>query len=114
MIRERHQRYLHVSARPSAYGGWHDRDEQEVWGRRWRQVTWVRACSWWKTTLASPTQLVRGLTRGGYRVDHVVTGGEALARGERDVVLLDLELPDSDGVESAGGCGSGHRRRSSW
>jgi DNA-binding response OmpR family regulator len=45
------------------------------------------------------TQLVRGLTRGGYRVDHVLTGGEALARGERDVVLLDLELPDSDGVD---------------
>ncbi len=45
------------------------------------------------------TQLVRGLTRGGYRVDHVLTGGEALAQGERDVVLLDLELPDSDGVD---------------
>jgi DNA-binding response OmpR family regulator len=44
------------------------------------------------------TQLVRGLTRGGYRVDHVLTGGEALAWGEPDVVLLDLELPDSDGV----------------
>jgi DNA-binding response OmpR family regulator len=29
----------------------------------------------------------------------VLTGGEALARGERDVVLLDLELPDSDGVD---------------
>jgi DNA-binding response OmpR family regulator len=44
------------------------------------------------------TQLVRGLSRGGYRVDHVVTGSEALAWGEPDVVLLDLELPDSDGV----------------
>jgi DNA-binding response OmpR family regulator len=44
-------------------------------------------------------QLVRGLTRGGYRVDHVVTGGEALAWGEPDVVLLDLELPDIDGVQ---------------
>jgi DNA-binding response OmpR family regulator len=44
------------------------------------------------------TQLVRGLSRGGYRVDHVLTGGEALAWGEADVVLLDLELPDSDGV----------------
>ncbi len=44
-------------------------------------------------------QLVRGLTRGGYQVDHVVTGGEALTRGERDVVLLDLELPDVDGVQ---------------
>ncbi len=45
------------------------------------------------------TQLVRGLTRGGYRVDHVVTGGEALAGGNHDVVLLDLELPDADGVQ---------------
>lgn len=44
------------------------------------------------------TQLVRGLTRGGYRVDHVTTGGEALAHGDSDVVLLDLELPDGDGV----------------
>jgi DNA-binding response OmpR family regulator len=45
------------------------------------------------------TQLVRGLTRGGYLVDHVMTGGEALARGNADVVLLDLELPDVDGVQ---------------
>ncbi len=45
------------------------------------------------------TQLVRGLTRGGYRVDHVITGGEALTRGDPDVVLLDLELPDADGVQ---------------
>jgi DNA-binding response OmpR family regulator len=45
------------------------------------------------------TQLVRGLSRGGYRVDHVVTGSEALAWGEADVVLLDLELPDADGVQ---------------
>jgi DNA-binding response OmpR family regulator len=45
------------------------------------------------------TQLVRGLTRGGYRVDRVVTGGEALAWGDPDVMLLDLELPDADGVQ---------------
>jgi DNA-binding response OmpR family regulator len=45
------------------------------------------------------TQLVRGLTRGGYRVQHVVTGGEALAWGKPDVILLDLELPDADGVQ---------------
>jgi DNA-binding response OmpR family regulator len=45
------------------------------------------------------TQLVRGLTRGGYIVDHVMTGGEALAWGDPDVVLLDLELPDADGVQ---------------
>jgi DNA-binding response OmpR family regulator len=45
------------------------------------------------------TQLVRGLTRGGYDVDHVMTGRDALAWGEPDVVLLDLGLPDTDGVE---------------
>jgi DNA-binding response OmpR family regulator len=45
------------------------------------------------------TQLVRGLTRGGYQVDHVMTGGEALAWGDPDVLLLDLELPDADGVQ---------------
>src|SRR5215475_2456046 len=45
------------------------------------------------------TQLVRGLTRGGYLVDHVETGGAALAKRTADVVLLDLELPDSDGVQ---------------
>jgi DNA-binding response OmpR family regulator len=44
------------------------------------------------------TQLVRALARSGYQVDHVVTGGEALRWGDPDVVLLDLELPDTDGV----------------
>jgi DNA-binding response OmpR family regulator len=44
------------------------------------------------------TQLVRALARGGYQVGHVVTGGEALRWGDPDVVLLDLELPDTDGV----------------
>jgi DNA-binding response OmpR family regulator len=44
------------------------------------------------------TQLVRGLTRGGYRVEHVTTGAMALAHSVPDVVLLDLELPDVDGV----------------
>ncbi|HUY44785.1 MAG TPA: response regulator transcription factor [Streptosporangiaceae bacterium] len=44
------------------------------------------------------TQLVRGLSRGGYSVDHVMTGREALASGDPDVVLLDLGLPDADGV----------------
>jgi DNA-binding response OmpR family regulator len=45
------------------------------------------------------TQIVRGLRRGGYDVDHVTTGGDALRWGEPDVVLLDLALPDTDGVE---------------
>ena len=44
------------------------------------------------------TQLVRGLQRGGYAVEHVLTGREAMARPEPDVVLLDLGLPDVDGV----------------
>jgi DNA-binding response OmpR family regulator len=48
--------------------------------------------------LGIATQLVRGLTRGGYQVDHVTTGGDALARDMPEVVLLDLELPDGDGV----------------
>jgi DNA-binding response OmpR family regulator len=44
-------------------------------------------------------QLVRALARNGYQVDHVVTGFEALQREDPDVVLLDLELPDTDGVQ---------------
>src|SRR6266704_570197 len=46
------------------------------------------------------TQLVRGLTRGGYQVEHVTTGGAALTHSVPDVVLLDLELPDGDGVNA--------------
>jgi DNA-binding response OmpR family regulator len=44
-------------------------------------------------------QLVKGLTRGGYSVSHVLTGEDALGWGDADVVLLDLELPDVDGVQ---------------
>jgi DNA-binding response OmpR family regulator len=44
-------------------------------------------------------QLVRALTRGGYAVDQVSTGAAALNRGHPDVVLLDLGLPDTDGVQ---------------
>jgi DNA-binding response OmpR family regulator len=45
------------------------------------------------------TQLVRGLSRNGYDVDHVTTGGGALSRADPDVVLLDLGLPDRDGMD---------------
>ena len=45
------------------------------------------------------TQLVRALSRGGYQVEHVVTGAEALRAPDPDVVLLDLGLPDTDGVQ---------------
>ncbi|WP_405848135.1 response regulator transcription factor [Streptomyces sp. NBC_01518] len=44
--------------------------------------------------------LVLGLERAGYRARSVDTGREALAADpEPDVVLLDLGLPDLDGVE---------------
>src|SRR5262249_20345547 len=45
------------------------------------------------------TQLVRGLSRSGYAVAHVTTGREALGRTDPDVVLLDLGLPDGEGVD---------------
>jgi DNA-binding response OmpR family regulator len=44
-------------------------------------------------------QLVRVLIRGGYAADRVATGRAALNRGHPDVVLLDLGLPDTDGVQ---------------
>ncbi|MER6095977.1 response regulator transcription factor [Streptomyces sp. NPDC001728] len=44
--------------------------------------------------------LVRGLRRAGYTAESVSTGRQALAAvPEPDVVLLDLGLPDLDGVE---------------
>ena len=45
------------------------------------------------------TQLVRGLTRAGYETGSVTTGKAALDWPVPDVFLLDLGLPDMDGVE---------------
>ena len=45
------------------------------------------------------TQLVRGLERAGYTADSVAMGAEALRRPPVDVVLLDLGLPDLDGID---------------
>ena len=45
------------------------------------------------------TMLVRGLTRAGYETGSVTTGMAALDWPVPDVVLLDLGLPDIDGVE---------------
>jgi two-component system response regulator RegX3 len=41
--------------------------------------------------------LVSGLEREGFEVERAATGGEALAAGPAEVVLLDLRLPDIDG-----------------
>jgi DNA-binding response OmpR family regulator len=46
--------------------------------------------------------VVRGLEAQGYAVDHVATGGEALARirgRAPDLIVLDLALPDIDGLD---------------
>jgi DNA-binding response OmpR family regulator len=44
-------------------------------------------------------QLVRGLSRAGYNAESVQLGADALRRPVPDVVLLDLGLPDLDGIE---------------
>lgn len=43
--------------------------------------------------------LRRGLARFGYDVEWVATGSEALRAGVVDLVLLDLGLPDTDGLD---------------
>jgi DNA-binding response OmpR family regulator len=48
------------------------------------------------------TTIVNGLTEDGYTVDHVDTGAKAIERAMRrdlDVMILDLGLPDRDGLE---------------
>jgi len=43
--------------------------------------------------------LAAALRRSGYDVDHAANAAEALAAPATDLVLLDLGLPDGDGVE---------------
>src|SRR3954469_18046133 len=43
--------------------------------------------------------LAEGLRREGFDVDRAATGGDALAAGPADLVLLDLRLPDMDGLD---------------
>jgi len=48
-------------------------------------------------SIAEP--LAEGLRREGFTVTRAASGGEALAAPETDVVLLDLRLPDVDGLD---------------
>jgi len=43
--------------------------------------------------------LAEGLSREGFDVVRAATGAEALAAAEPDIVLLDLRLPDMDGLD---------------
>jgi two-component system response regulator RegX3 len=45
------------------------------------------------------TSLRRGLTRYGYEVEWVASAAEALQQAPCDLVLLDLGLPDGDGLD---------------
>lgn len=48
---------------------------------------------------AIASQLQRGLIRAGYRVSLATDGVGALSAGPSEVILLDLGLPDLDGIE---------------
>ena len=48
---------------------------------------------------SSAEPLAEGLRREGFAVTVADTGAEALAAGQADVVLLDLRLPDMDGLD---------------
>ena len=50
-----------------------------------------------EVTIAAP--LADGLEREGFEVARVANGAEALAAPEPDIVLLDLRLPDMDGLD---------------
>ena len=43
--------------------------------------------------------LAEGLEREGFETERAATGGAALEAGEADLVLLDLRLPDMDGLD---------------
>jgi len=47
--------------------------------------------------IAAP--LAEGLSREGFEVERVATGAAALEASEPDLVLLDLRLPDMDGLD---------------
>ncbi len=48
---------------------------------------------------AIATPVVEGLIREGYEVRRVATGAEAIDVGDDELVLLDLRLPDMDGLD---------------
>jgi DNA-binding response OmpR family regulator len=56
--------------------------------------------------------LRRGLGRYGFEVEWVRTGRDALMAATPDLVLLDLGLPDADGLMFAGSCVRQARYRS--
>ncbi len=64
----------------------------------------VLLCGFMRILLVEDDHRVAGvmtsmLQRRGYEVEHAATAGAALAAAPCDLVLLDLNLPDGDGVE---------------